>query len=206
MLTACRWTRIIRCCPNVTVAQVRFKRRMFGDMTSCRRVVDGTMDGTSRRWPYRRLVATNGTWQWLRTSGPRCTSASSQDGHRCALTTRSTRTPTGGASRLGGRRLPWFVRHLTYGALNAHSRRRDRPSFKEAAESGELSRRRATASLCPKIRAAKSTPEALRMPMKILKMLASFQLKLSGFTSARASRRRSRRPKTRPSAGNCSLS
>jgi hypothetical protein len=22
------------------------------------------------------------------------------------------RTPTGGASRLGGRRLPWFVRHL----------------------------------------------------------------------------------------------
>ena len=29
----------------------------------------------------------------------------------CALTTRSTRTPTGGASRLGGRRLPWFVRH-----------------------------------------------------------------------------------------------
>ena len=26
------------------------------------------------------------------------------------LTTRSTRTPTGGASRLGGRRLPWFVR------------------------------------------------------------------------------------------------
>ena len=28
----------------------------------------------------------------------------------CALTTRSTRTPTGGASRLGGRRLPWYVR------------------------------------------------------------------------------------------------
>jgi hypothetical protein len=28
-----------------------------------------------------------------------------------ALTTRSTRTPTGGAARLGGRRLPWFVRH-----------------------------------------------------------------------------------------------
>ncbi len=26
------------------------------------------------------------------------------------LTTRSTRTPTGGAARLGGRRLPWFVR------------------------------------------------------------------------------------------------
>ena len=31
----------------------------------------------------------------------------------CNLTTRSTRTPTGGAARLGGRRLPWFVsRHL----------------------------------------------------------------------------------------------
>jgi hypothetical protein len=29
---------------------------------------------------------------------------------RCRLTTRSTRTPTGGAPRLGGRRLPWFVR------------------------------------------------------------------------------------------------
>src|SRR5690349_96763 len=28
----------------------------------------------------------------------------------CALTTRSTRTPTGGAARLGGRRLPWYVR------------------------------------------------------------------------------------------------
>src|SRR6185437_486947 len=28
----------------------------------------------------------------------------------CGLTTRSTRTPTGGASRLGGRRLPWYVR------------------------------------------------------------------------------------------------
>ena len=26
------------------------------------------------------------------------------------LTTRSTRTPTGGAARLGGRRLPWYVR------------------------------------------------------------------------------------------------
>jgi len=30
--------------------------------------------------------------------------------HQCGLTTRSTRTPTGGAARLGGRRLPWFVR------------------------------------------------------------------------------------------------
>jgi 2-iminobutanoate/2-iminopropanoate deaminase len=30
--------------------------------------------------------------------------------NRRGLTTRSTRTPTGGASRFGGRRLPWFVR------------------------------------------------------------------------------------------------
>ena len=34
----------------------------------------------------------------------------SSEWKQCALTTRSTRTPTGGASRLGGRRLPWFVR------------------------------------------------------------------------------------------------
>src|SRR6185312_5444152 len=42
------------------------------------------------------------------------------------LTTRSTRTPTGGASRLGGRRLPWFVRR--HGCLpNESSVRLRRP-------------------------------------------------------------------------------
>ena len=38
------------------------------------------------------------------------------------LTTRSTRTPTGGAARLGGRRLPWYVRSqesgITSGTLS----------------------------------------------------------------------------------------
>ena len=38
------------------------------------------------------------------------------------LTTRSTRTPTGGASRLGGRRLPWFVRaHVEFAPRFAFS-------------------------------------------------------------------------------------
>ena len=38
-----------------------------------------------------------------------------------ALTTRSTRTPTGGAARLGGRRLPWFVRRRP---IDSHERHR----------------------------------------------------------------------------------
>jgi len=38
------------------------------------------------------------------------------------LTTRSTRTPTGGATRLGGRRLPWFVRaHVEFASRFAFS-------------------------------------------------------------------------------------
>jgi hypothetical protein len=46
----------------------------------------------------------------------------------CALTTRSTRTPTGGASRLGGRRLPWFVR--------AHGEYTPRSTFSSASSGG----------------------------------------------------------------------
>ena len=70
------------------------------------------------------------------------------------LTTRSTRTPTGGASRLGGRRLPWFVRpHLqpaSPGALGILHRLRERRSSDcvarvEARWSHRL-RRRAAAS------------------------------------------------------------
>jgi len=37
-------------------------------------------------------------------------SAGKWSAERCRLTTRSARTPTGGAARLGGRRLPLFVR------------------------------------------------------------------------------------------------
>ena len=40
------------------------------------------------------------------------------------LTTRSTRTPTGGAARLGGRRLPWFVRAQKAMATAAFTRRK----------------------------------------------------------------------------------
>jgi len=53
------------------------------------------------------------------------------------LTTRSTRTPTGGATRLGGRRLPWFVRaHGEYTPRSAFSSASSGGAFQVVARAG----------------------------------------------------------------------
>ncbi len=97
---------------------------------------------------YRRHAATPGTYDKI--PPPLIGSSSFFGARSIALTTRSTRTPTGGAARLRGRRLPWFVRPRQPTVVPA-------PKEKMSLNHHEVHPSRTNSTVCSRIGASRST-------------------------------------------------